>query len=113
MKSQVLHSVWCYISGEAAREIWNWSLGVKGLTWQWRGIHAILHESFHSNSAILLLASRILFWFQLFYIVQGAVEVTVHDTTVELRAGSTFFVPQGASHDGRGKGAKEDRGERW
>ena len=26
MKSQVLHTVWCNISGEAAREIWNWSL---------------------------------------------------------------------------------------
>ena len=33
MKSQVLHTVWCYISGEAAGEIWNWSLlGVKGLS---------------------------------------------------------------------------------
>ena len=32
MKSQVLHTVWCYITGEAAGEIWNWSLsGVKGL----------------------------------------------------------------------------------
>ena len=32
MKSQVLHTVWCNISGEAAGEIWNWSLlGVKGL----------------------------------------------------------------------------------
>ena len=32
MKSQVLHTVWCYISGEAAGEIWKWSLlGVKGL----------------------------------------------------------------------------------
>ena len=31
MKSQVLHTVWCHISGEAAGEIWNWSLlGVKG-----------------------------------------------------------------------------------
>ena len=26
MKSQVLHTVWCNISGEAAGEIWNWSL---------------------------------------------------------------------------------------
>ena len=25
MKSQVLHTVWCYISGEAAGEIWHWS----------------------------------------------------------------------------------------
>ena len=32
MKTQVLHTVWCNISGEAAGEIWNWSLsGVKGL----------------------------------------------------------------------------------
>ena len=32
MKSQVLHTVWCNISGESAGEIWNWSLsGVKGL----------------------------------------------------------------------------------
>ena len=32
MKIQVLHTVWCHISGEAAREIWIWSLlGVKGL----------------------------------------------------------------------------------
>ena len=26
MKSQVLHTVWCDISGEAAGEIWYWSL---------------------------------------------------------------------------------------
>ena len=33
MKNQVLHTVLCFISGEAAREIWNWSLlEVKGLT---------------------------------------------------------------------------------
>ena len=32
MKSQVLHTVWCSISGEAAGEIWTWSLlGVKWL----------------------------------------------------------------------------------
>ena len=32
MKSQVLHTVWCNISGEAAGEIWYWSLLVmKGL----------------------------------------------------------------------------------
>ena len=32
MKSQVLHTVWCYISGKVAGEIWNWSLlGVKEL----------------------------------------------------------------------------------
>ena len=33
MKSQVLFTVWCNISGEAAGEIGDWSLlGVKGLT---------------------------------------------------------------------------------
>ena len=33
MKSQVLHTVWCHISCEAAGEFWHWSLsGVKGLT---------------------------------------------------------------------------------
>ena len=35
MKSQVLHTVWCNIAGEAAGEIWDWSLlgvgGLKGL----------------------------------------------------------------------------------
>ena len=31
MESQVLHTVWCNISGEATGEIWYWSLlGVKG-----------------------------------------------------------------------------------
>ena len=35
MKSQVLLTVWCNISGEAAGEIWSWSfLGVKGLTFR-------------------------------------------------------------------------------
>ena len=33
MKSQVLHTVWYNITGEAAGEIWTWSLlGVKGST---------------------------------------------------------------------------------
>ena len=32
MKSQVLHTVWCNIYGEAAGENWHWSLlGMKGL----------------------------------------------------------------------------------
>ena len=31
----VLHTVWCNISGEAAGEIWNWSLlGVKGIQYR-------------------------------------------------------------------------------
>ena len=32
MKSQVLHTVWCYISGEGAGEILTLIFGVKGLT---------------------------------------------------------------------------------
>ena len=33
MKSQVLHTVWCHISCEAAGEFWHWSLSeVKGLS---------------------------------------------------------------------------------
>ena len=32
MKSQVLHTVWCNMTGEATGEIWTWSLsGMKGL----------------------------------------------------------------------------------
>ena len=40
MKSQGLHTVWCNISGEAAGEIWEWSLvGVKGLrNWSTAGV---------------------------------------------------------------------------
>ena len=41
MESQVLHTVWCTIPGEAAGEIWNWSLlGVKGLN----GWESVLFE---------------------------------------------------------------------
>ena len=37
MKSQVLHTVWCNISADAAGEIWSWSLaGVKGLNSLWK-----------------------------------------------------------------------------
>ena len=36
----VLHTVWCYIFGEPAGEMWSWSLmGVKGLShhhWHWK-----------------------------------------------------------------------------
>ena len=43
MKSQVLHTVWCNISGDAVGEIWNWSfLGMKRLT-----------SSTHTNLTIL------------------------------------------------------------
>ena len=37
MKSQVLHALWCNISGEAAGEIWHWSpLEVKELNTETR-----------------------------------------------------------------------------
>ena len=40
MKSQVLHTVWCDISGEAAEEMWKWSLlRVKGLNYQFSLAH--------------------------------------------------------------------------
>ena len=45
MKSQILHTVWCNISGDAAGEIWSWSLlGVKGLVMfdevrSWPSVH--------------------------------------------------------------------------
>ena len=42
MKSQVLHTVWRSVSGEAAGEIWHWSLlGVKGLNNQPRTPHPV------------------------------------------------------------------------
>ena len=49
IKSQVLHTVWCHISSEAAGEIRNWLLlGVKGLmiwgkTLAWGSLHCIRH----------------------------------------------------------------------
>ena len=60
MKSQVLHTVWCYISGEAAGEIWTWSLlgAEKGLTcaqlcWHGTGnMYLTLLPSPCSNSCI-------------------------------------------------------------
>ena len=43
MESQVLHTVWCYFSGEAAGESWRWSLlevkGLKDLDMNWRQWH--------------------------------------------------------------------------
>ena len=49
MKSQIPHTVRCNISGEAAEEIWHWSLlGVKGLTYcfvnQWNEISRELQQ---------------------------------------------------------------------
>ena len=52
MKSQVLHTVWHSISGEAAGEIWHWSLsGVKGL---------IQSENYNKHSALPFLVNVIL-----------------------------------------------------
>ena len=43
MKSQVLLTVWCSISGGAGGEIWHWSLsGVKGLKYHPRVRHVML-----------------------------------------------------------------------
>ena len=53
MKSQVLHTVWCIISGEAAGEIWRWSLlGVKRLIaflFIWLVIQFRLHDTTSAN----------------------------------------------------------------
>ena len=39
MKNPVLYTVWCYISGEAAGEIWSWSLlGLRGFTFSWHPV---------------------------------------------------------------------------
>ena len=50
MKSQVLLTVWCNISGGAGGEIWHWSLsGVKGLSsleFDWAQIFAQLEPRF-------------------------------------------------------------------
>ena len=59
MKSQVLHTVWCNISGEAAGEIWTWSLlGVKGLAGYFRTTTSQARESWFVFNIILLLKSR-------------------------------------------------------
>ena len=49
MKSHILHTVWCNNSGEAAGEIWNWSLlGVKGLAY-WLEITCFIYIFFSDN----------------------------------------------------------------
>ena len=54
MKSQVLHTVWCNISGEAAGEIWHWSLlGVKGLNVWLSGSlspKTVPHSQYHTTT---------------------------------------------------------------
>ena len=59
MKSQVLHTVWCHISCEAAGEFWHWSLsGVKGLK-TWSRDFWIAHAKFS------------VFWIQWFQRAEG------------------------------------------
>ena len=50
MKSQVLHTVWCNMTGEATGEIWTWSalLGVKVLTFGFVSRVLPLYRSFES-----------------------------------------------------------------
>ena len=62
MKIQVLHTVWCNISGEAAGEFWNWSLlGVRGLmyvlssTVNWASLR---RNAVNSDSVLLLWIPR-------------------------------------------------------
>ena len=59
MKSQVPHTVWCYISGEAAGEIWHWSLlGVRGLTIRWHSRSQSLHGTSWVHASRIKLAER-------------------------------------------------------
>ena len=59
MKSQVLHTVWCHISYEAAGEFWHWSLsGVKGLTPLYsfpNVISAITTIAFHNLFSLIII----------------------------------------------------------
>ena len=73
MKSQVLHTVWCYISGEAAGGIWNWSrLGVKGLnSFSLMSLSCNLHSS--KGNAL---------WNHLFFVHLS----TFHGTTSDVHA---------------------------
>ena len=81
MKGQVLHTVWDNISGEAAGEIWNWSLlGAKGLTSNIASSNNPLKNTEHSCWAIMLQSSMNMFglwpllWdiFVIFPATQGA-----------------------------------------
>ena len=65
MKSQVLHTVWCNISAEAAGEIWNWSLlGVKRLNLSSRSWKCADFRiwSFHKKREVLLKSGLISKW---------------------------------------------------
>ena len=70
MKSQVLHTVWCHISCEAAGEFWHWSLsGVKGLIEWWsempsHDMHCIFQNYFviTLQSVSKLMRHLTIFW---------------------------------------------------
>ena len=57
MKSQILLTVWCNISGGAGGEIWHWSLsGVKGLTTFWEVFYCcVIPSGILSGTSALLL----------------------------------------------------------
>ena len=58
MKSQVLHTVWCNISDEAAGKIWHWSLlGVKT-----KPLHTIWIWSFTATAVHWMAFKRVLGW---------------------------------------------------
>ena len=76
MKGQILHTVWCYISGEAAGEIWNWSLCILSFL-----DHAI-HEICWTNALTLSsVQNRVCYWWLVifFYILLWLCLVTSLD----------------------------------
>ena len=69
MKSHVLHTVWCYISGEAAGEIWHWSLlGVKGDS---RWLSTLKRAEFSQLDLV--------FWNNRFTVVSRGADSSFHD----------------------------------
>ena len=57
MKTHILLTVWCYISGEAAGEIWNWSLSALNIGWptcssKENGCFFVGHHGAHRLSAV-------------------------------------------------------------
>ena len=90
MKSQVLLTLWCNISGDAAEEIWSWSpVGVKGLTLSlpsskrtfsqtfWRDMYKWGSDNFGSVKARLHM--RFLMRFLMRFRVQNAPDPTLHE----------------------------------
>ena len=73
MRSQVLQTVWCYISGEAAGEIWSWSLcGVKGFILEHRPfVSWIIRFHFFAKKITGLMLSLFLSRFPPFFFLGG------------------------------------------